>query len=175
MSKIERIVERRWTYPGDRKTSWSYTVYYESGKRVQYSHNKNLPNNILHFILEADDTKVSYCEGWTRGSSYTVKKIEYRITEEGSIETRVKRTAKLRPYSVLFYTQRNRVLANWEYLAAAANKKQAIEQAREKWYNVRDEHMFNCRAERIDKIPEDRELYTFKTLNTKWATWGYRR
>ena len=175
MSKIERIVGRRWTYPGERHTNQSYNVYYASGKRVQYDTHQNLPANLLRYILEADSAETTYHEGYTAGATYTVAKTVYTKTPpEQEAKPKAKREQPVRPYSVLFYTQRNRVLANWEYLTAATNKKQAIEQARERWYNVRDEHMFNCRAERIDKIPEGRELYTFKTLNTKLATWGYR-
>lgn len=174
-AEIKKIVGRRWTYPGERHTNQSYNVYYASGKRVQYGTHQNLPANLLRYILEADSAETTYYEGYTAGATYTVAKTVYIKTAPEETKPKAKRAQPIRVYSVLFYTQRNRVLANWEYLAAASNQKQAIEQARERWYAVRDEHLFNCRAKRIDKIPEDRELYTFKTLDTKWATWGYRR
>ena len=173
-AEIKQIVERRWTYPGDRETSWSYTVYYASGKRVQYNHHKNLPNGITLYLLEADSAEVSYCEGWSRGAGYTIKKTVFTKKQPEKTEPKAKREQPVRVYSVTFTIQRSRVLSNLEYLAAATNKDKAIEQAREKWYANHDPHMFHCEAKRLDKIPEGRELYTFKVLSARGVTWGRR-
>ena len=174
-AKIERIVERRWTYPGERLTNRSYTVYYESGKRVQYPANKSLPVSAALFVTEADGADTTYCEGRIGGKDYTVKKTTYRKTEQDA-KPKATRPQPDRPYCVTFTTQRHRVKTNWEFLALAPNKQAAIEQAREKWYEKNDPHMFHCEAWRLDKnlIPEDREPYTFKVISARGVKWGRR-
>ena len=168
-AEIREIIGRRWTYPGERLTNQTYRVYYKSGKSISYGANDTLPDKILRYILEADSAETTYYEGYTQGSTYTVAKTVYlKTTPE---KTKPKRTVK-RPthfYAVLFYTQRNRVLINWQFITEAHNTVEAVEQARRKWNS--EAHMFNCRASRIEETAAD-ELEEFKALEKKPVTWG---
>ena len=176
-ARIDRVAERRWTYPGERCTNRSYRVYYASGKRVQYAANKSLPYSIVRFITEADTAQVTYREACIGGKDYTVKETVYKRTEpEQDAKPTATRPQPDRPYCVTFTTQRRRVETNWEFLALAPNKQAAIDQAREKWYEKNEAHMFHCEAWRVSKanIPEDREPFTFKAISAGGVTWGGR-
>jgi hypothetical protein len=76
-------------------------------------------------------------------------------------------------YVVSFDTQRNRVYTNWEYISEANSKKAAIEEARAAWRG-RVSHQFHCCAEKIDALPQGREIGVFKRINWCFVTWGHR-
>lgn len=78
-------------------------------------------------------------------------------------------------YVVSFDTQRNRVYSNWEYISEANSKKAAIEEARAAWQDRgHTSHQFHCYAEKIDAMPEGREVGAFKRIDWRPVTWGYR-
>lgn len=92
-----------------------------------------------------------------------------------------------RLYAVHFDTQFARIYCSWEYITTAANKKEAIEEARDLWNHPtikhpflyefvqhgKVPHMFHLSADRIDDL-EDRKPHRFTVIDSRNVTWGRR-
>ena len=78
-----------------------------------------------------------------------------------------------RLYTVCFDTQKSRVYSNWEVIIPETNKRSAIDAARKLWeLRGNTAHMFHCCADRIEAVPEGREIEKFKRMDWRTVTWG---
>ena len=78
-----------------------------------------------------------------------------------------------RIYTVTFDTQSNRICRQYEFITVARNQKEAIAEAREKWYSIpgRKPHMFHLAAARTEDPPEDAKLGAFNVVTWRNANW----
>ena len=78
-----------------------------------------------------------------------------------------------RLYTVYFDTQKNRVFSTWEVIIPETNRPNAIKAARALWdLTGHTAHMFHCGADRIEAVPEGREIEKFKRIDWRPVTWG---
>lgn len=90
-------------------------------------------------------------------------------------------------YAVHFDTQYARIYCSWEYITVAANKKEAIEEARNIWntptvkhpflYELvhygKVPHMFHLDAKRIEDL-DGKVAFKFTAIDSRNVTWGRR-